>query len=612
MPFDPNDHAAVLAAFNAPPAFAPPETPVVGADNYDAAQGVLEGLKTGSVSPEDAQKSLYWLANGRTKKQDDATAAVAAGGGIGLPEAPPIVPGAPSGPVAIAGVQPNTQAIPEQTIPFKPTGTPAAAKGAANPDAAARELDRMSKGVAAMSGMDASQTPGFRTFGLVGAASAAKGGVPDAALGVPGGDEKSDPNDPWAKRKAIQAEIQRSAKGATMAESTGAAQKAAEWADLNRRLEEEDAGWKKTQARYMGEADRMMQEANAIREDVKKSEMDKRSYLERNPFSGIALAIGAAIGGALSARTGGPNQGLQTLERAIDRDIELQKYNIEKKRGDLAAVDNLLARNMRVFGDMQTAHAMTRLQMKEAAMVRIKGIEETTNSQVLKENANLLGATLAKGVNDEEIQVGIMNQRQAMMLAAAAHGASQSGEGQMFDLSERFPDKIELGPSGDGKTNLAIAIPKGANPDEVKKRYNAATGALDNVRALKDLTAKLRDTPARNLAQKAALAQQVRGKLADISQQKVSAEGGDAAAEFELQNVAKAYGNPDDWFDFTGGKWQTMLQAIDRAERNVYSHATGMPVIVYGYSHDGKLMGRVAGVFQGQQAKPTVNFTEKK
>lgn len=600
-----------MAAFAGTPAGLPPEAPVIGVENYDAAQGVLSGLRSGSVSPTDAQKSLYWLANGHTQKDVDKTSALAAGQGIGLKEAPPIeVSSAPSGVMDIGGVTPS---IPEQVVPFKTPPTKGSTSGgpAQTPDAAASELDKLSKGVASMSGAeDASTTPGwgFGTGALASSVGMAKtGGVAGQAGETPPG--KPAENDVLSERRKIDAEIGRASHDAAYAGATGAAEKANEWGDLNRRLVEEDAGWQKTQARYKSEADRMMGEADELRKEIKQAEVDKRSYLERNPFSGIALAIGAAIGGALSARTGGPNQGLQTLERAIDRDIDLQKYAIDKKRGDLGAVDNLLARNMKIFGDAQQARAATRFQMKEATLTRIQQIGESTNSAVMKENANLVSATLAKQVNNEDMQLRAMNEQRAMALASSQHGAAQSPEGQMYQLDmEKWALPMELSDSGDGKTKIGVFLPKGADSEKVREKIVVAKKLDVDLARVEQLSEKLKGTW--NPAQKAAIAAEIQGALADLTQERVASKGGGAAAQYEVTGIANSLGNPADWFDVTGGKTAALRAAIARDRRNMYSAVIGYPVGVYGYSPDHKIMARFGGSYA--QRSSAVNFTAKK
>ncbi len=514
---------------------------------------------------------------------------------------------APKGAPVASSTAPEKKALvlPEQRIEMPP------AKGSGKPrtqsaDQAAAELDRMSGGVAGMSGADASQTPGWG-FGS-GATSSAAGmaqGATETMRGAYASSQQStesnrrEPDDYRTKLTKLYESMAGHTEAAVNLEAAGMRQQAAEKDALTQQFEQEVARHQQRVAEENNRIARQRAKVEDLTEEVRSAELDKRSYLERNPFSGIALAVGAAIGGAMSARFGGPNQGLDALNRAIDRDIDVQKYNIQKKRGDLDAANNLLASNMKILGDERLATVATRMQLKEASAIRIEQIAASTKSQTLKEQAGLAGDMIRKDLLNlrNEWDVATNTQAQAFAAQRAQQGQGAAQGGKYVDIYERYGVPELLTRTPDGKM-IGVSLGKGSVSDEVKKRLVAAKQVLPKLHEIRKLSQELRQSW--NPKTAASLKAQIDAAVSDIGQLRVGQRGGGAAAQYELSEVAKQLGNPADWTDWTGGKSEALDAAIKFEEQGVYTAFEGAPVFEYAFDGN-SVMGRPIGAFQRSQ-----------
>lgn len=98
-------------------------------------------------------------------------------------------------------------------------------------------------------------------------------------------------------------------------------------------------------------------------DDVQKGFIDPNSYWKDH--SKIASGIGMILAGIDSGLNGGPNKAVEFLKYNMDRNIEAQKTNLQAK-------DNLLAHNLRQFGNMRDATEMTRLMQADMVANQLK------------------------------------------------------------------------------------------------------------------------------------------------------------------------------------------------------------------------------------------------
>jgi hypothetical protein len=78
-----------------------------------------------------------------------------------------------------------------------------------------------------------------------------------------------------------------------------------------------------------------------------------RWWNSRSTGQKIAGFISAIVGGLVQGRSGGPNQGLAMIEAEIDRDVDVQKFNMQAKRAELqrrgASIQQLAAFDQESF-----------------------------------------------------------------------------------------------------------------------------------------------------------------------------------------------------------------------------------------------------------------------
>jgi hypothetical protein len=75
-------------------------------------------------------------------------------------------------------------------------------------------------------------------------------------------------------------------------------------------------------------------------------------------FAGLAVALGS-FGASLS---GGPNYAMQIVNDRINRELDAQKSEIDKKKGKVTELGRMLERNERLLGDAQAARDLTLAQ----------------------------------------------------------------------------------------------------------------------------------------------------------------------------------------------------------------------------------------------------------
>lgn len=167
---------------------------------------------------------------------------------------------------------------------------------------------------------------------------------------------------------------------ATKAEATAALQRAhAE--DLAAR----DKVFQAKEAETQANIDALDSEAAVVREELAQMKVDPgKWWASRSTGQKIALGLSAMINGFLQGYKGdtGPNQTMLLVERAIDRDINVQKANIAKKKGDLGDVRGVVADLYKRTGDMRQAETQARIMGMELLRTKTAALEQTAASDL--------------------------------------------------------------------------------------------------------------------------------------------------------------------------------------------------------------------------------------
>lgn len=122
--------------------------------------------------------------------------------------------------------------------------------------------------------------------------------------------------------------------------------------------------------KYEQERTVLEQERQAHMEDIKNGYIDPNKYWTGDPKTGegghskIATAIGMIIAGFNPAGT--PNAAIDFLNKQMERNIDAQAKNLQSKH-------NLLAENMRQFGNLKDAVSMTRIMQADIVQNQLLG-----------------------------------------------------------------------------------------------------------------------------------------------------------------------------------------------------------------------------------------------
>lgn len=107
-------------------------------------------------------------------------------------------------------------------------------------------------------------------------------------------------------------------------------------------------------------------ERQSLMHDIQNGQINPQHYVENMSTPGkVSTAIGILLSGAGSGLGGGENMAMKFLNEQIDRDINSQRIN-------LASKENLLSANLRQFGNMHDAMAMTRVMQNDIYSTKIQ------------------------------------------------------------------------------------------------------------------------------------------------------------------------------------------------------------------------------------------------
>lgn len=148
---------------------------------------------------------------------------------------------------------------------------------------------------------------------------------------------------------------------------------------------------------------RALDELNARRQaklaEIEAGAIDPgKFWKERSTGNTIGAALAVAFGAVGSALAGGKNMGLEQIEKAIDRDLDAQEKNLDKKKweaGQLGALyaaekerlgDKLAARNEAKIAALsmaaRQAERLAKMQNSEDAWIKFRQIENMRDARI--------------------------------------------------------------------------------------------------------------------------------------------------------------------------------------------------------------------------------------
>jgi hypothetical protein len=117
---------------------------------------------------------------------------------------------------------------------------------------------------------------------------------------------------------------------------------------------------------YQQHYESLEQERQNFVKDIQSKHIDPQHYMNSmGTGQRVATAVGLILGGMGGGMNGQGNPALSFLEKQIDNDINAQKANLGKS-------ENLLAANMKQFGNLRDATDMTRVMQSDIVSSQLK------------------------------------------------------------------------------------------------------------------------------------------------------------------------------------------------------------------------------------------------
>lgn len=205
------------------------------------------------------------------------------------------------------------------------------------------------------------------------------------------------------------------------------------------KLIEDEGKRRAAEAAYQkGEIDKADANYNHIKEIYLNSGIQNRIYKNASTGDKILAAISIGLGGFLAGMKGGENQALKIIMDAVDKDIEAQKIDIQKKGDATKAARTAYTDLLQIFGDEKQAQlGMYKLGLDQAEN-KIQGL--IANNQTIQQQGStqrLLGEFQVKkdAVDAEMKQKGIEK-------GAVTEMQKQAQTGKV-DFSKLPPDAVE-------------------------------------------------------------------------------------------------------------------------------------------------------------------------
>lgn len=153
-------------------------------------------------------------------------------------------------------------------------------------------------------------------------------------------------------------------------QKAGIAQEAQAQGQLGQResqiLDQGNQGIQKLTDDYARNSQSLMDEAKKASQDYFNGKIDPNHYWNEKSTAGkIGSVIGLILGGIGSGLTGQENMAFKYLNTQIDRDIESQKVNMDKKK-------NLMSYNMQMLGNLRDATQMTKAMQMDVVSNKLK------------------------------------------------------------------------------------------------------------------------------------------------------------------------------------------------------------------------------------------------
>jgi hypothetical protein len=241
-----------------------------------------------------------------------------------------------------------------------------------------------------------------------------------------------------------------------------------------------------------------------------------RLFKSENAFQLAMYAIATVLGGVADAYTKPgerqPNPGLVALDKAIERDIEAQKFEYEKLGDRVDLENNLYAKMTQRMGNAKDGIAASRTFMKDAMASRMEEMAAKSQNKTMLNNAEIFKAQAAQESAKWEMETiqkpaYILAQQQRQLAASqsaalAARRIQQQKDDDKFKLEayKAQTDRMKAEKEGGGGNQTVYSGGLGGTlqagttekAEELNQKVAAADRGLENIRAQREMLNKLK------------------------------------------------------------------------------------------------------------------------
>jgi len=218
----------------------------------------------------------------------------------------------------------------------------------------------------------------------------------------------------------------------------------------------------------MGDHERKLDEFRSMKVDPNRFFTDPDG--SRNWTNTAIASIASAMGAFGAAMTGSPNFAQQIMQKAIDRDIQGQKDNINKKGAEIDESNNLLAQNFRLYKTEQQANLATRAQVGTLYASKLDNIAAGAKDATRLAQLGQIKAGIEEGVVKDTMQLERLTsaeeraesaERRLSRESDAQIGLIEAKKSQITDQEDggklkRLPASVVQGIAGLKNANLML------------------------------------------------------------------------------------------------------------------------------------------------------------
>jgi len=157
-----------------------------------------------------------------------------------------------------------------------------------------------------------------------------------------------------------------------------------------------------------------------------------RAWSNLSTGSKILAGIGMFIG-AGGTRKGGANPAVEQINKAIDRDIAAQEFDIKNKAGSITQRAGLLQERMKQFGNLELARQAAKKDALDIAEMQVKTLMAGNKAEKTQLAGDELLANIQEAKNKTMFEFSQLNDQRARQLAAQAAARQAAANAKLYE-----------------------------------------------------------------------------------------------------------------------------------------------------------------------------------